>query len=104
MPRKSISAKEFKESVHLTLGVVKPARAGPAVRAAVDRLVAVGFDDAPQLAGQQFGELVPRDGDELVGAPARARAWPVTQPAAPDRRRGHAGAMAQRAWQVAQQR
>ncbi len=34
------------------------------------RLVAVGVDDAAQLAGQQFGELVPGHGDELVGAAA----------------------------------
>jgi hypothetical protein len=57
--RKGISAKEFEEPVNLALGVVKPARAGPAVRAAVDGLVSVSVDDPPQLTGQQFGELVP---------------------------------------------
>src|SRR4029077_11284001 len=94
VPGKGVSAKEFEESVHLALRVVEPACARPAVRAAVNRLVSVRVDDAPQLARKEFGELVPGDGDELVGAAPRARAWPVAQPAAPDRRRGDAGGMA----------
>ena len=90
--------------MHLALGVMKPACAGPAVRAAVDRLVAVGVDDAAQFAGQEVGELVPRDGDELVGAAAGARAGPVAQPAATHRGSGDARAVPDGAGQVAQQR
>ena len=77
MPRKGVSAKHFQEAMHLALRVVEPPGAGPAVRAAVDRLVAVGVDDAAQFAGQQFGELVPGHGDELVGAARRAGPGPV---------------------------
>jgi len=89
--------------MHLALGVMKPACAGPAVRAAIDRLVAVSVDDAPQLARQKFGQFVPRDGDELVCTAARARARPVAQPAAPDRRCGDAGGVPDGTGQVAQQ-
>ena len=56
--------------MHLALGVMEPACAGPAVRAAVDRLVAVRVDDAAQLARQKSGQFVPRHGDEL-SAPRR---------------------------------
>ena len=59
VPRKGIPAKEFQKAVYLTLGVVEPARAGPPVGAAVDRLVAVGVDDAAKLACEQLGEFVP---------------------------------------------
>ena len=59
---------------------------------------------APQLASQEFGELIPGHGDELVGAAPRARAGPVAQPAATQRRSGDARAMPDGAGQVAQQR
>ena len=49
---KGISAKEFQEPMQLALGVVEASRTGPAVRAAVDGLVAVGVDDPTQLPGQ----------------------------------------------------
>ena len=84
--QKSISAKKFQESMDLALRVVEPACAGPAVRAAVDRLVAVGVDDAAQLAGQQFGELVPGDGHELGGAARRT--WPGPSRSQPRRTAG----------------
>ncbi len=104
MPRKGISTKQLEESVHLALRMVEPARAGPAVRAAVDRLVAVGVDDAPQLAGKEFGELLPGHGDELVGAAPRARAGPVAQPVAPHRGCGDTRGMPNSAGEVAKQR
>ena len=104
VPRKCISAKEFQEAMHLALGMVEPPGAGPAVRAAVDRLVAVGVDHAAQLAGQQLGELVPGDGHELVGAARRARPGPVAQPTAAHGRGGDPRPMTDRPGQVAQQR
>lgn len=70
--RERVSAKAIQESVHLALGVVEAARTRPAVRPAVDRLVAVAVDDPAQFTGQQFGEPLPADGDKVVGAAARA--------------------------------
>ena len=104
VPRKRVAAKQFEESVHLTLGVVEPTRAGPAVGAAVDRLVAMGVDDTAQLAGEQFGEVVPGHRDELVGAAPVARARPVFEPATSDGRAAHPRLVTYRAGQVAQQR
>jgi hypothetical protein len=101
VPRKRISAKRVEKSVHLALRVVKPAGAGPAVRASVNGLVPVRVDDTAQLARQEFGELVPGHGDELVGAALRARARPVAQPPAPHCRCGDARGMPNRAGQVA---
>jgi hypothetical protein len=56
---KGVSTKEFQEPVYLALGMMKTPRTGPPVGAAIDRLVAMGVDDATQLVGQQFGEFVP---------------------------------------------
>ena len=104
VPRKRVAAKQFEESVHLTLRVVEPARTGPAVGTAVDGLVAVGVDDAAQFAGEQFGEVVPGHRDELVGAAPVARARPVLEPATSDGRAAHPRLVTYRAGQVAQQR
>ena len=103
VPRKGIPAKKFQKAVYLTLRVVEPTRAGPPVRAAVDRFVAVGIDDAAQLTCEQLGEVVPRHTDEFVGASQGGRAGAVAQPAAPNGRGGDAGSVADRAGQVAQQ-
>ena len=57
--------------MELTLRVMEPAGAGPAVRAAVDRLVAVRCRTRCKLAGDEIERFGPLDLDELVGA-ARA--------------------------------
>ena len=88
VPGKGVSAKEFEEPMHLALRVVESAGAGPAVGAAVDRLVAVGVDDAAQFVGEQLGELVPRHRDELVGTAPVLGPGPSSQPAAPHGGRG----------------
>ena len=93
MPRGGVSADEFEEPVHLTLGVVEPPGAGPAIGAAVDGLVAVGIDHPAQLCGQQLGQLIPGHRDELVGTALPAGAGPVAQPAAAHRGTGHPGAV-----------
>nr|CRL75320.1 hypothetical protein CPGR_03530 [Mycolicibacterium malmesburyense] len=59
MPGKRVSAKEVQEPVHLALGMVEPARAGPTVGTTEDGLVPVHVDHAAQLAGEQLGQLVP---------------------------------------------
>ena len=90
MTRKGVATKAVQESVHLALGVVEPAGAGPAVGTAVDRLVAVGVDDAAQFGGQQLGELVPRHRDEVVGTAPGGGPGTVVEPAAADGGRGDA--------------
>ena len=53
------AADEIEEPPHLALRVVKPSGAGPAVRAAKDRLVAMRLAHAADLAGDQRISLVP---------------------------------------------
>jgi hypothetical protein len=90
--------------VQLALRVVEPARAGPAVRAAVDRLGAGAAVHPRQLGGEPVEHVVPRERDVLVRAAALVRAGAVLQPAAADHRRRDAQRMAQGTDEVAQQR
>ncbi len=102
--RAGVAAEHVEEPVHLALRVVETAGAGPAVGTAEDRPVAVPFDDATQFARQQFRQLVPRHGHELVGAADLGRAGTRLEPAPPDRRPGDAGAVPHRPGQVAEDR
>ena len=74
-------ADAVEEPPELTRRVVKPSRARPPVRAREDGAVAVLGDDPPEFARDQPARLVPRDGDERLGAALRAvRAGAVLEP------------------------
>ncbi len=93
--RTRVPADAVEESVELALGVVDPARAAPAVGAAVDRLVAVGGAHTVQLGGEQVQGGGPLHLHvHVVGVAAtRIRAGAVLQPATTHGRSGHTGAM-----------
>lgn len=86
--------------MHLALRVVEPSGAGPAVGAAIDRLVAVAVDGTAQLGSQQLDQLVPADLHELFGAASRAGPRAMLQPSAPYGGVGDAAAVTYRAGQV----
>ncbi len=105
VPRVGEAAGQVQETVQLALRVVEAAGAGPAVRAAEDRLVAVGAPHARELPGEQVERVVPGDLDELLAARARTTGpGPSLEPAPPDRRRGDPRRVPQRAGDVAEQR
>ena len=81
--RSDVAAQAVQEPVQLALGVVKPARAGPAVRSPVHPVRAIALIDPAQLSGQQVKHGRPGHGDERVAPPGR-RARAVFQPARAD--------------------
>ena len=93
---RGVAAEQFEEPVQLALRVVEPAGAGPPVRAAEDRLVAVGVA-RPGAARRRAGRAPrPTDFDERVGARA-GRSGPGPCSSQPRRTagRGHAGRVTQ---------
>ncbi len=98
-----VAAEAVQEPVHLALRVVEPARAGPAVRAAVHRFRPVIAVDPAQLPGQQVQRHVPGHRHERpVAAPRSTRA--VVQPALAHVRHGDAGPVVLSGGDVADQR
>ena len=77
--RPDVTAQAVQEPVQLALGVVEPARAGPAVRPAEHAIRAVAAVHPAQLPRQQVERHRPGHGHEHV-APARRRAGAVLQP------------------------
>lgn len=104
VPGCGVPAEHVEEPVHLALRVVEPSGAGPAVGAAIDRLVAVAVDGTAQLGSQQLDQLVPADLHELFGAASRAGPRAMLQPSAPYGGVGDAAAVTYRAGQVLQLR
>ena len=85
--RECVSADRVEEAVDLALRVVEPPRAGPAIAAAVDRLVAEGGADPIELGGDQIEGAVPFHFDEWLVSPAFwFRAGPAAEPRLSDRR------------------
>ena len=83
--RADIAAQAVQEPVQLALGMVEPARAGPAVRPAEHAVRAVAAVGPAQFGGQQVKRRLPGHGYEHVAPPAgRARA--VLQPSPADMR------------------
>ena len=78
------AAEAIEEAMELALRVVEAARAGPAVRAAVDALAAVGVVDAAELARQELDRRRPAHRHERLGAPATVRSRPAVEPSGPD--------------------
>ena len=71
-----ITAQCVQEPMHLALRMMETPGAGPAVRTAEDRRIAVGRDDAAQFAGDHIDRMVPVDLDERLAAAAHARITP----------------------------
>lgn len=64
--------------MNLALRVMESAGAGPAVRAAEDRVVSVRVDHATQFTREEFGQFVPGDRDEFVGSTSVAGPGPFS--------------------------
>ena len=78
------------EAVQERARVVQTAGAGPAVRAAEDRGVAVTIANARDFARDEIERFVPRNGDErVVAAHAARRTARRIQPTGTDHRFGH---------------
>jgi hypothetical protein len=92
--------RDVQEAVNLALGVMKAARAGPAVGAAKDRTGTADIADAHQLATQQVERLFPAHRNVFVAAAAVVGTGATLEPAASDCRLGNARLVAQRAGKI----
>jgi len=105
VPRGRVAAEQAEEPVQLALRVVEPPGAGPAVRPAEDRLVAVGRAAPgpvrPRARSSAWSQPTSTNGS--AAAPV-GRPRPVLQPPAPHGGPGHAGGVTQASGNVAEQR
>ena len=90
------SADAVQKPAELTRSVMEPPGARPAIGAGEDRTVAVLADDPFQLTRDEPARLVPRDGDERLGAPPRAvRSGTAPEPPPAHHRLGDAARIVQ---------
>ena len=90
--------------MNLALRVMESAGAGPAVRAAEDRVVSVRVDHATQFTREEFGQFVPGDRDEFVGSTSVAGTRPVLEPTPTHRRARNTSPTAHRTGEVPEHR
>ena len=102
--RLGVSTQLIQKSVNLALRVMESAGAGPAVRAAEDRVVSVRVDHATQFTREEFGQFVPGDRDEFVGSTSVAGTRPVLEPTPTHRRARNTSPTAHRTGEVPEHR
>src|SRR6478672_11924506 len=99
-----VPAKGIEKTMHLALSVMKPSGAGPAVAAAVNAFCAVLAINPAELRRQQRRRGFPTDRHERFRSAALVRTGAALEPTGPHHRLGDAGAMADAAGDVAEER
>ena len=98
------TADQIQEAMQLALTLMEHAGAGPTVRTAEDRAIAVLRHHALQLCGRAIERFIPRNFHERIVTAVARRPRSVFEPATPRYRPFDAHRMAQAAGQIAEQR